>query len=71
MTMIPSFRNVQALTRKPSRRSAVSHRMVASEPVTDKFGPRSTPIRIAARHDLGDRRGVDRAARRSGPPADC
>jgi hypothetical protein len=47
MTTIPSFRNCQAATRSPSRRKAISQRIVASEPVTERFGPRSTPIRIA------------------------
>ena len=43
----PSLRNVHAPTACPSRRSAVSHRMVASEPVTDRFGPRSMPTSTA------------------------
>jgi hypothetical protein len=57
MTTRPSLRNCEAATCSPSRRSAISHRMVASEPatgwwqasrsVTERFGPRSTPIRIA------------------------
>src|ERR1700693_1058504 len=47
MTTRPSLRNCQAATCSPSRRSAISHRMVASDPVTERFGPRSTPIRIA------------------------
>src|SRR5713226_5169804 len=47
MTTRPSLRNRDAPTTSPSRRKAISHRMVASEPVTDRFGPRSTPIRIA------------------------
>ena len=37
MMTAPSFRKRQALTSCPSRRKAVSHRMVASEPVTDKI----------------------------------
>ena len=49
ITSIPSLRNCQAVTLCPSRRRAVSHRMVASEPVTDRFGPRSTPISTALR----------------------
>ena len=42
----PIFRNCQADTWIFSRRSAVSHRMVASDQVTEMFGPRSTPIRM-------------------------
>ncbi len=48
ITNMPSRRKRSAPTCSPSRRSATSHRIVASEPVTDRFGPRSTPIRIAA-----------------------
>ena len=44
---MPSFRNDPTPTVWPSRRSAMSHRMVASEPVTDRLGPRLTPIRTA------------------------
>jgi len=44
---------VLTLTVWPSRRGAVSHRMVASEPVNDRFGPRSTPIRTARRRIVG------------------
>ena len=47
ITARPSLRNREAPTCSPSRRSAISQRMVASEPVTDRLGPRSTPIRIA------------------------
>ena len=36
MTMAPVFRNVPALTAWPSRRNAVSHSKVASDPVTDR-----------------------------------
>src|ERR1700737_4919936 len=46
MTAIPSFRNCHAVTASPSRLRAISHRIVASEPVTDRLGPRSTPINI-------------------------
>ncbi len=38
----PSLRNCQAPTCCASRRSAMSQRMVASEPVTERLGPRST-----------------------------
>jgi hypothetical protein len=48
ITTAPIFRNSQAPISWPSRRNAISHRMVAREPVTDRFGPRSTPIRIAS-----------------------
>src|SRR5258708_19616077 len=44
MTTIPSFRNCHAVTASPSRLRAISHRIVASEPVTEGLGPRSTPI---------------------------
>src|SRR3981081_859388 len=46
MTKIPSFRNCHAVTASPSRLRAISHRRVASEPVTERLGPRSTPINI-------------------------
>src|SRR5882757_8030494 len=46
MTTIPSFRNCHAVTTSPSRLRAISHRIVASEPVTERLGPRSTPINI-------------------------
>src|SRR5882757_7980730 len=46
MTTIPSFRNCHAVTASPSRLKAISHRIVASEPVTERLGPRSTPINI-------------------------
>src|ERR1700737_299481 len=46
MTTIPSFRNCHAVTASPSRLRAISHRIVASEPVTERLGPRSTPINI-------------------------
>ena len=55
ITSAPSLRKVQALTLSPSRRSAVNQRMVASEPVTDRFGPRSTPISTALRTWSGTR----------------
>src|SRR5882762_6764 len=47
ITRQPSPKNFQALTVCPSRRSATNHKMVAREPVTDRLGPRSTPIRSA------------------------
>src|SRR5664279_4642193 len=43
----PVFRKVQPLTFSPCLRSATSHRMVASDPVTDRFGPRSMPMATA------------------------
>ena len=53
VTSRPSLRNGQAPTSIFSRRSATSHRMVASEPVIEKFGPRSTPIRMALTTEAG------------------
>src|SRR5450432_4159040 len=47
ITTMPSLRNCQALTTTPSRRSATNHKIVAREPVTERLGPRSTPIRMA------------------------
>jgi hypothetical protein len=38
MTRNPRRRNVDIVTAWRSRRSAVNQRMVASEPVTDRFG---------------------------------
>jgi hypothetical protein len=59
-TSTPSLRKLQAPTSSPSRLRAVSHRMVASEPVTERFGPTSTPTRIAlvTRSGVGDLRGA-------------
>src|SRR5262249_16226672 len=45
--MVPTLKKLQALTSSFSRRRAMSHRIVAREPVTDRFGPRSIPISIA------------------------
>ncbi len=42
-----SLKNRHALMCCPSRRNTTSHKMVASEPVTERFGPTSTPIKIA------------------------
>src|SRR5258705_4528116 len=47
MTRRPYLRNRRGAIFTRSRRNAISHRMVASEPVTERLGPRSTPIRIA------------------------
>src|SRR5579859_46886 len=47
ITIAPMRKNALALMAMPSRRNAVSQRMVASEPVTERFGPRSTPISTA------------------------
>jgi hypothetical protein len=46
MTTMPSFRNCHAVTASPSRLRAVNQRIVASDPVTERLGPRSTPINI-------------------------
>ena len=40
-------RNLVALTSSPSRRIATSHKIVASEPVIERLGPRSNPMRSA------------------------
>ena len=47
ITRKPSLRKRPAPTVSPSRRNAASHRIVASDPVTERFGPRSTPTRAA------------------------
>ncbi len=39
ITSTPHFRNLQNPTSWPSRRIAMSQRMVANEPVTERFGP--------------------------------
>jgi hypothetical protein len=43
MTSTPSLRKLQAPTSKPSRLSPLSHRMVASEPVTERFSREVDP----------------------------
>jgi hypothetical protein len=43
----PSLRKSHDFTWMPSRRNAVSHNMVASDPVTERLGPRSTPMSTA------------------------
>ena len=48
MTRAPKAKNRHPLKSSPSRRIAISHSRVASEPVTDKLGPKSTPISTAA-----------------------
>ena len=48
ITTAPSRRNPSALTCMPSRRTASSHSNVASDPLMDRFGPRSMPISSAA-----------------------
>jgi hypothetical protein len=53
VTTTPSLRKTQAVTWMPSRRRAVNQRMVAREPVTEKFGPRSTPTRTALATGVG------------------
>ena len=45
----PTLRKSQKLTSSFSLRSASSQRMVASEPVIERLGPRSTPISTALR----------------------
>src|ERR1039458_2260274 len=47
MAIMPILKNSQAVISTFSRRRAMSQRIVASEPVTERLGPRSTPIRIA------------------------
>jgi Na+/H+ antiporter NhaD/arsenite permease-like protein len=47
MAMAPTLRKSQPLTLRFSLRSAISQRMVAREPVMERFGPRSTPINTA------------------------
>src|SRR5450631_262189 len=41
ITTIPTLKNCHAEISSFSRRRAINHRIVASDPVTDKFGPRS------------------------------
>ena len=47
-TTTPTLRKDRKLTSSPSRRIAVSHKMVAREPVIERLGPKSTPIRSAS-----------------------
>jgi hypothetical protein len=47
MAMMPILKNSHAVITTFSRRRAMSQRIVPSEPVTERLGPRSTPIRIA------------------------
>lgn len=47
IAIIPIRRNSHAVICTFSRRNAISQRIVASDPVTDRFGPKSTPIKIA------------------------
>src|ERR1700733_4385866 len=47
IAIIPTLKNSHAVISTFSRRSAISHKIVASDPVTERFGPRSTPIKIA------------------------
>ena len=47
IAMMPILKNSQAVISTFSRRRAMSQRIVASEPVTERLGPRSTPIKIA------------------------
>lgn len=48
MTTDPILKNFMKSTSSPSQRIERSHRIVASEPVIDRFGPRSTPISMAS-----------------------
>jgi hypothetical protein len=63
VTTTPSLKNEEADTTIPSRRKTVNQRMVASEPVTEKLGPRSTPISTALAM------GVEACAAESAEPA--
>jgi len=45
---MPSFKKSPKVTSSRSRRIALSQRIVASEPVIERLGPRSTPIRAAS-----------------------
>src|SRR5215472_12407197 len=47
VTIRPTFKKVQALTCRFSRRRAMSQRIVANDPVTERLGPRSIPMSIA------------------------
>ena len=48
ITCAPTLRKVQKLTFSFSRRIALNQRMVASDPVIERFGPMSTPISTAS-----------------------
>ena len=48
MAIAPTFRKSQKLTSRFSLRKAINQRMVASDPVIERFGPRSTPMRTAS-----------------------
>src|ERR1700759_1401387 len=45
ITSAPHFRKTKKVRSSRPLRMAISQRIVASEPVTERFGPRSTPIR--------------------------
>src|SRR5437763_2204564 len=49
ITTAPNRRNLQNPTRSPSRRIATNQRMVANDPVTERFGPRSIPMSTESR----------------------
>ncbi len=53
ITTNPTFKNRQPLISSPSRRNAISHNTVAKDPVTERFGPKSTPISTASRMCAG------------------
>ena len=58
VTRRPNPRNRRDAIFTPSRRNAISHRMVASEPVTDRLGPRSTPSQDRFGHVRGHPRSM-------------
>ncbi len=47
MTNAPMRRKRHPLTFRPALRTRISQRMLASDPVTERFGPRSTPSNTA------------------------
>src|SRR5580698_7692317 len=49
----PILKNDHALTDCFSRRRTISQRIVASDPVTERLGPRSTPMSSAFRNVSG------------------
>ena len=58
MTMRPSLRNRRGAIFSPSRRNAISHRIVASEPVTEKIKPEIDANQDRAGHVRGHPRGI-------------
>src|SRR5215467_14377142 len=47
IVIMPTRKKSQKLTSIFSRRSAISQRIVANDPVIERFGPKSTPMRTA------------------------